>query len=177
MKNIILISFIISFISCKSQTIYNLGTTPENRVSDNYYIKDIDNYHDGIVGTWKWQDGDSSFEITLQEFERYSESIAPNQYMDRVFGKYKYIENGITVAEVNEIGVFINFKLTLIFQTPTKYAIVIRDVVSSKGKVGEFILTSPTTAIMELWDSQGVKVGTETGIDFALPTSLTLTKQ
>ncbi len=176
MKHFFLI-IVFSFISCKGQTIYNLGTTSENRVSDNYYIKDIDNHHDGIVGTWKWQDGNSSFEIILQEFERYSESIAPNQYRDRIFGKYKYIKNGVTIAEVNEIEVFVNSKLTLIFQTPTIYVITIRDLVSSKGKAGDFILTSATTALWELKDIEGIKVGTETGIDFALPTSLTLTKQ
>ncbi len=176
MKHFFLI-IVFSFISCKSQIIYDLGTTPENMVSDNFYIKDLNNHHNTIIGVWKWQDGNSSFEITLQEFEHYSESITPNQYRDEIYGKYKYVKNGITIAEVNEIEVFINFKLSLIFQTPINYAITIGDVVSSKGKAGDFILTSATTALWELKDIEGIKVGTETGIDFALPTSLTLTKQ
>ena len=72
MKNLLIIAFTLIFISCKAQTVYNLDIMPGDRVSDNYYIKDINNQYDAIVGVWKWQQGNDSFEITLQKFTKYS---------------------------------------------------------------------------------------------------------
>ena len=93
MKNLILFSLlIVSLYSCKAQTtIYNLGTYDINE-TENTYIKDVDNHHDAIVGTWKWEDGTNSFEITLQEFEMQNYPSTSTEYYDRIFGKYKYIQ-------------------------------------------------------------------------------------
>ena len=73
MKNILLTLFILTTLSCKAQlTVYNIDTPPEDRtVTDNYYYKDIDNHHDAIVGVWKWEEDNTSFEMTLQQFEQY----------------------------------------------------------------------------------------------------------
>ena len=165
-------------MSCKSQlTIYNIDTPPEQRtVTDNYYYKDIDNHHDAIVGTWRWQNGDSFFEITLQEFEQYSTSISPNIFIDKIFGKYTYQENGQVIANIESIDTFVDFKLSLSYRTPTEYAVVIRDVISDTGKIGEFILTSSTTATLSLRNSGGVKVNYGNEQEWSLPTSVTLAK-
>ncbi len=179
MKHILLALFIVSTLSCKAQlTVYNIDTPPENRtVTDNYYYKDIDNHHDAIVGVWRWEDGNTSFEMTLQEFEQYSYPISPNIYLDAVYGKYTYIENGQTIVNITEIETFVNLKLSLGFRSPTEYGVVIGDPTSETNKVGEFILTSPTTATMRLWDSEGVKINYGNGQPWALPTYFELTKQ
>jgi hypothetical protein len=176
MKHIlILLITTLSIFSCKAQTVYPIGTydIPGN----NYYTKDTNNHHDAIVGIWKWESGNTSFEITLQEFEMYSDPISPTVFTDAIFGKYTYIENGVIIAEVNEIRTLPLFFLSLTFRTPTKYAVVIGDVVSTRSMVGEFILTSATTATLELWHSGGVRFGYEDKPPFALPMSLVLTKQ
>lgn len=163
--------------NCKAQT-FNLGTPPENVPLDNYYLKDLENSLDNIVGVWKWVNGNSYFEITLQEFEHYNYPSTTNQYWDAIFGKYKYVENGNVIAEVNDISSFPNFKLTLIFVTPNLYKVIIEDIVSNKGKIGEFTLTSSNTATLELWESGGVRVGDNISLlPFSLPTSVVLTKQ
>jgi len=176
MKNIILIVSIFCFAACKAQTIYNVGTPIENITESDYYIKDINNHYDDIVGTWLWEDGNSSFEITLQKFEMYSYPSSSTYYADMIFGKYKYIEDGVLISEIVEILPYPNFKVAFNYKNSTKYVVIISDVVSETNRIGEFILTSPTTANLELWINEGVKVNYGNGLDFSLPTSVTLTK-
>ncbi len=180
MKQIIIILITtFSIFGCKAQTtVYNLSTvTSEDINTTNYYVKDIDNHHDAIVGVWKWENGNSSFEMTLQEFEM--ENYAPTLtiYHDNIYGKYKYIENGVTITDISTIEAFPNFNVGLSFRSPTEYYILIRDLVSERSKRGTFILTSPTTATVEISELPGVKVNYGNGLDFALPTSMILTKQ
>lgn len=175
MKNIILVVFIIFTVSCKAQTVYPLGTS--DIVESSFYVKDINNHHDDIIGVWRWENGNDSFEITLQEFEMYSDIITPNEYYDRIFGKYVYIENGETIAEVDTIQTFTNQKVSFIYKNPTEYIVFIRDIISDTYKSGEFILTSSTTATLTLRNSEGVKVNYGNGENFSLPTNITLIKQ
>ncbi|RZV67592.1 MAG: hypothetical protein EX254_02790, partial [Flavobacteriaceae bacterium] len=77
-----------SLYSCKTQTIYGLDSTMEQRVSSNYYVKDLNNDHDAVVGAWKWVGLDGSFEITLQQFEMSNYPSSSTQYYDSIFGKY-----------------------------------------------------------------------------------------
>jgi len=161
--------------SCKAQTIYPLGTA--DIVETNYYVKDLNNDHDAIVGVWRWENGNSYFEITLQEFEMSNYPSFSTEYYDSIFGKYIYVENGLTIAEVQFIEGLPNAKLALHFETPTEYKIVIDDVLSDITKVGEFVITNTNTATFRLWNAEGVKLNESNGQDFALPTDLVLTKQ
>ncbi|WP_283637549.1 DUF6705 family protein [Aquaticitalea lipolytica] len=178
-KILIILTILINLYNCKAQTVYNFGTPIENIVDyNNSYIKDIDNHHDEIVGVWKWEIGNSFFEITLQEFEHYSYPSTSTQFSDDIFGKYKYVVNGNTIAEVNNINPLPSFNLSLTYNTPIEYSVVIRDIVSGKVKVGKFRLTSSNTANLELWDREGVNIGGNNSIiPFSLPISVTLTKQ
>jgi len=175
MKRIFILILLIVSFSCKAQTIYPLGTY--DIVEDNYYVKDIENHHDDIVGVWKWEDGDDLFEITLEEFEAYQDFLVPTELQDRIFGKYKYIKDGDLVSEVVDVDTLPDFKLTLIYSSPTSYRVFIRDCVSETGKTGEFILISATTATLRLWNGEGVKVNYGNGLEWALPTDITLVKQ
>ncbi|MGY0393551.1 DUF6705 family protein [Bizionia sp. KMM 8389] len=179
MKNIILISMIsIAFISCKAQTIYDISTPSETVASsNNYYMKDINNYNDAFVGVWRWEDGSNSFEITLQEFEMYSDPISPNIYRDAIYGKYTYIENNIVVSETTSIGTFVDFKLYLVYKSPTVYSVVISDVVSNDYKGGTFTLLNANTAILELKDVPGIRLDNQTNGEFSLPTNVVMVKQ
>lgn len=172
------------FFGCKAQTIYSLETEPENRTADSYYVKDTNNIHDQIVGVWRWESGNSSFEITLQEFEQnplYSGSII---YWDDIFGKYKFIEDGSIMAEVTTIANSIQDqpKIYVGYKSANTFHIQITDVISEKYKVGEFILNSNGTATMTLQDpigSSGVRTPNDpptNNLGFQLPTNITLTK-
>lgn len=181
MKNIFMtITILLTAYSCRAQlTVYDISTEPEQvTVTKNYYYKDINNHNDTFVGTWRWEVGNSSFELVLQEFEMYSDPITSrtNIYIDKLFGKYKYIANGQTVADVQTIGTFAETTVAVCFSTPTVFTIVLRDVVSATYKVGTLTLIAPGTATMELHDSGGIKLNYGNGLPWALPTTLTLTK-
>tara|TARA_R110002124_G_scaffold285115_3_gene463275 strand:+ start:1675 stop:2235 length:561 start_codon:yes stop_codon:yes gene_type:complete len=184
MKNILSIAFIIiSFYSCKAQTIYPLGTQPEEIQGDDYYIKDTQNVYDSIEGIWLWEVGTSSFELTLEGFEMVSLSEESTQYRDVVFGKYKYIVNGNTIAEVNNIpNIQSSFpKVAISYKSATVFRIQITDILSEKYKIGEFVLNDNGTATISLEDPIGTNGlyfpdNPPTGLDFQLPINIILTK-
>jgi hypothetical protein len=55
------------------------------------YYKDMDNDLDKFVGTWKWENGNNSWTITLEKIEYYFDG---EYYLDLLIGEYQYIENG-----------------------------------------------------------------------------------
>ncbi len=175
MKIVIVIIAMASIVGCKAQAIYPLGSFNINETS--YYVKDLDNHHDLIVGTWRWEDGDTSFEVVLHEFEMFNYPSWNSEYYDIVFGKYTYILDGAIIAQVNTIEPIPNGKLTLHFSNEHLYRVVIKDIVSDLTMVGEFALTSSQTATLKLWNSEGVKINVGNGQDFMLPTNVVLTKQ
>ena len=167
------------FLVAKAQTvIYNLSSPPDEMQIYNSYLKDIDNHHDAVVGIWRWEDGNNSFEITFQEFEMYSYPEGSTDYSDKIFGKYTYINNNEVITQVNFIQPFPDFKVSLSFRSPQEYSILIVDLVSETARRGKFILTSPTTAVIQdLKPLPGIKVDYGNGQEWALPNTLTLTKQ
>ena len=185
MKNITLI--ILSFISlynCKAKTIYPQGTMPENIEGDNYYIKATQNTNDNFVGTWIWEKGNDSFKLTLEEFEQYSYPENSTQYRDAIFGKYKYIENGIVISETTDIFNTNDRPLPRViahYKAQNIIWISISDVSSKKYKVGEFSLNDDETATLTLNEPiKGIKVidpnNPPTNLEFQLPTNISLTK-
>jgi hypothetical protein len=157
--------------------VYNLVAIPGYMTNSRYYyIKDIDNHHDDIVGVWKWQDRNDFFEFTVEEFEMETYYEDTTEYHDRLYGKYKYVVNNNIISEVSQIESWPSMKLIFFYESPTEYKVMIKDIVSDTHKVGQFIFTSPTTATMVLRNSEGVKINYGNGQDFALPTNLVLTK-
>ena len=128
-----------SVFSCKAQTvIYNMSTvTPEDITTGNFHIKDLDNHHDAIVGIWRWQNGDDSFEITFQEFEMYSYPEGSTRFSDAIFGKYIYTQQGIIIAHVALVETGADFKVALKYITPSEYTIWLKDTVSETAKRGQ----------------------------------------
>ena len=63
MKNSIsLITLLVFCISCSAQhTIVDVS----NKIdwTTNTYLKDTNNHFEDVLGTWKWEEGNSSFEI------------------------------------------------------------------------------------------------------------------
>ena len=178
MKNITIILMILfTSIGCKAQQIVPLGTSYESIENRNFYIKDINNHHDAIVGIWRWEDGNNYFEITLQEFEMFNYPPSLQQFRDEIFGKYTYAENGVETISINDISTSPNAVVSLSFTSPTSYFIIVSDVSTGAYKVGEFTLLNDNTATMELRTSEGIKVDYVGSENFSLPTNITLIKQ
>jgi hypothetical protein len=169
---------ICSFLNCKAQqTIVDVSNKMD--WTTNTYLKDTNNHFNDVLGTWRWENGNnSSFEVIFTKITNYQyEGI--NMSEDCILGRYKYIENGIEIANTmgNISDTPLDFDLTLVYFTPIKYEMIIQDVVSNKVMKGFFILSnSNTTATYSLKNTQGMKVN-QSNLPFSLPTSLTLTKQ
>ena len=178
MKNKILIIAILAIFGCKAQeVILPLGTNYSEILSDNFYMKDIDNYHDAIVGVWRWENGSDSFEITLQEFEMHQIANDPQEKRDSVFGTYVYIINNEIAVSTNEINPPFVIPIGLYYNSPTEFRIIISDVSTGAYKVGEFTLLNDNTATISLRASEGVKIDYVGSENFSLPTDITLIKQ
>ena len=185
MKKLLIIHVLCFLTACKAQqTVYDLQTPYYDVVAGNRYIKDINNIRDRIVGTWSAVHNGNTFEITLSKLDNYSPG-SPGSTMteDIVIGTYTYTDaTGNILASYNGSAYGNNlYKLALFYESyflpADHYSIIIKDVVSTVGMRGEFILTSPTTASWELRVIPGVKLGGVPSDQFSLPRSLVLTKQ
>ncbi|MFD2586542.1 DUF6705 family protein [Croceitalea marina] len=93
MKNRFLIVICLITISCKAQNIVPIYNGPENEPPLPHYYKDVDNDFDRIVGTWKWQEGNSSLTIELKKI--LSAPDIGSNVSDILIGGYTYIKNGV----------------------------------------------------------------------------------
>ena len=109
MKTIIYLSFILLCLACKAQyNVVPLDGTEQNTsiINPNLpdYYKDLNNDLDAFVGTWKYQNGNTSFTISLKKVEQ-AETFG-NNITDKLIGEYRYVENGIEI--VNSLPGFNN---------------------------------------------------------------------
>jgi hypothetical protein len=180
MKNVLtLITLLVFYISCSAQhTIVDVS----NKIdwTTNTYLKDTNNHFEDVLGNWKWEEGNSSFEIEFTKITNYNyEGI--NMAIDFILGRYKYIEDGVVVSDISNNNSYtpLDFRATLVFVNPTEYTFIIHDDVSDKTKKGPFTLSTnglETIATFSLRDPEGT-VTYPTNIEFSLPTQLTLIKQ
>ncbi len=94
MKNKILYIIILTAFSCKAQIVPLNSSILDN--PEGTYFKDIENDLNKFEGTWKWEDGNDSFEMVLEKKEEVHDET-DNIYEDMVVGEYKYIENGVEI--------------------------------------------------------------------------------
>ena len=103
MKHIIIITAILSFLSCKAQSpIIPLGDYNTELVSGSYQ-KDVNNNLNSFEGSWKYESGNTSFTISLRKISQYFNG---HYYRDDLIGDYSYIENGVEL--VNSLPDFNN---------------------------------------------------------------------
>ena len=98
MKHFFLIIAFISGLGCKAQspTLALLSGDSGNTVQGAYY-KDLDNELSKFVGTWKYQNGNTSFTITLQKKAMFH-NLNKQIYEDILVGEYKYTANGVDIV-------------------------------------------------------------------------------
>ena len=174
----ILSLIILSTYSCKAQRVVDVSNAQNwlSGTSLSSYLKDTQNRFDEVIGTWKWEQGNSSFEI---EFIKITKHQLNNKLStDLALGRYKYIENGVTVVDL--LNTPINpddFWADLIYMNENEYHLILEDTISQKTEEGTFILSNnDTTATFVLKNTRGMKLSA-TNLDFSLPTELILTKQ
>ena len=107
-KYIIILILGIQFLNCKAQSpIVPIQTRGEHGAGT--YYKDVNNYLDPFVGTWKYTNGSTSLKFVIQKIIM---AHTGNEYNDLLIGQYEYIENGvIKTSTLSELGmIFPNMK-------------------------------------------------------------------
>ncbi len=98
MKKLIMIAIAFLSFSCKAQQhIVGLYSNEDFDTNSNYYLKDLDNDFDKFIGTWKWEDGNTSLTFKLDKEIKY-QLDATSMYKDMLVGEYQYVENGVEKA-------------------------------------------------------------------------------
>jgi len=97
MKKLIILPLLL-LISCKAQTTYPLSNYDSSNLKNNNYIQDSEGVLNPFVGTWEWTDGLSNFRIVLTK-ENHWKAPNDNFYEDKIFGGYRYIENGNLIID------------------------------------------------------------------------------
>jgi len=93
-------------IGCKARTI--IPILDEVGIKNGVYYKDTYNDFDKFVGTWKFQSGNTVFEIKLiKKIMFYSSSS--NNYSDMLVGEYRYV-NSAGIEIINTLA-NLNFNL------------------------------------------------------------------
>ena len=97
MKNLFFtISILLLVLSCKAQSPIVPLDTYINEIADNSYVKDTDNELNKFVGTWTFNNGTTSFTITLQKQEQ---KFNDDYYEDYLIGEYAYSNNGLNIID------------------------------------------------------------------------------
>jgi len=144
MKNTIIISFILLVaLSSKAQSpVISLTEYYTNNFpySENIYIKDIEGLFNPFIGTWKWQDGNTSLTVLFFKTEMvYQNDSKVKRYRDKLYGKIRYVKNGREVFNTlinggntleNRSGMPKNNVMYFSFKDPVK-----------AGKYGEVYIT------------------------------------
>ena len=102
MKSILIILLVSFFLSCKAQIIVPLAGDSDLVFTNGTYNMDVDNDFDKYVGTWKFQQGNTSLTIRLKKMVYNHYSSYKNYYQDLIVGEYSYIENGIEKVNTME---------------------------------------------------------------------------
>lgn len=99
MKNkiIIIALTLFSFFSCKAQTpIIDLHNNDNYGEVTNAYYKDIENFQNQFIGTWLYENGNTSLKVRFRKLEMfYTNNGVTNFFIDVLVGEYQYIENGV----------------------------------------------------------------------------------
>ncbi|MBV7267943.1 DUF6705 family protein [Winogradskyella luteola] len=188
MKQLILILSIITTLSCKAQSpIVPIEEKSNNPYSENIYYKDVNGIYDPYIGTWVWQDGNSSITIEIVKLEQvYYEVHTRKLYKDRLIGRIKYIENGVeifnTLSNSDDDFTLINKNYT---PKDDKFNFRFEDPLlpSKTGHVDFDLINDGAQATFRLRNTEGVRFyqpgETPEDPDFSMPrrVEFTLTKQ
>jgi hypothetical protein len=200
MKNIILILTIIATLSCKAQSPIISMVDYENdddiELTENCYLKDVENKLLPFVGTWQWTNGTNTFTVVIERLEMVFEPHT-NTYSDYLIGKYKYVENGIEIINnlsnnINATNMWTGADVPISnagYDSDTESRLLFIDYIKQKRCNVKFELTeyltdlngniSATKAQWNLYDKERTVINGEnqTPVGFSVPTDVELIKQ
>jgi len=96
MKKNIIILILLIFSNLSAQTPIKSLFHDKYAQIENAYYKDVDLDFDNFIGTWKFTDGNTIFEIKLQKVVMRYDSVL-KIYEDFIIGEYRYVLNGVQI--------------------------------------------------------------------------------
>ncbi len=94
MKKIIILTAILTALSCKAQNPIVSFDAYRHTTPDGAYYKDLDNEFNKFEGSWTYINGNTSLTIILQKKELI---YVNNDYRDILVGEYRYSINGVEI--------------------------------------------------------------------------------
>jgi hypothetical protein len=175
MKNILSMLFILITTTAKSQNYPQPNTN------------DSDPNLDKFVGTWLWQNGNSSLKLILKK-ENALMLFPENYFSDVMIGFHKFISNGSVIEDFSTFNTtnFSNKKWSIISGTDINNVNLLKGTiyhkVKNKSVKFEIEYLSPTQIkLVSLKDKPGTKIsiGSQPAYDWSitLPQNIILTKQ
>ena len=93
MKKIIIMVLILNSINHNAQTVIPLENYDGYPSNSNDYYQDSNNYLNPFIGTWIYQNGNTSLKIVLNK--SVMSNVDDEFFSDGIYGEYQYIQNGI----------------------------------------------------------------------------------
>jgi hypothetical protein len=191
-KTIFTLLFWLVTLSSKSQTpVISISSNFNSYdLVENCYLKDTENKWAPFIGIWQWQEGGKIFTIKFEKISMVYESYT-SQYSDYLVGKYKYIDNGITVVNtlnylITPLNMFSSGSQVPIFtggyHTNTSIKVSCRDYIKGKGCDADFTLINPgsgtITAQWKMRDREHWNINGQNPLPqgFSIPVNVILTK-
>ena len=187
-----IISLFLFAINCNSQEIISMSSNyNSSNLTTGKYLKDVDNLYSPFIGTWSWtsSSGSSSFTITLEKEEMYIKLPKLDFYIDRLVGRYAYINEGVTVVNTLSypLSSEVPFEVWNIRLGDSYIDFSLKDIIKNKYCKGRLELIETTsgtaTAVWKLFNYQKSLIRSNTSeevpvIDatFSIPDNLVLTK-
>lgn len=108
MKYILNFFLLVACLSCKAQVIVPIAEDSDVAYTSGTYNKDVDNDFAKYIGTWKYQNGNTSLTISFAKitFEYFEYK---NYYQDLLIGEYRYTNNGTEI--INTLSLLANNSL------------------------------------------------------------------
>jgi len=106
MKNIFLLSFIITIISCKAQQTYLLNESAVD-MPENSYFKDTNNELDSYVGTWKANFNGKFITLNItKEIKKSFTLLGKNYFTDQLIVKYEVKDTNGNILQTSLNAVY-----------------------------------------------------------------------
>jgi hypothetical protein len=154
-KTLVLLTILlVNLFSCKAQTnTINIteqcnGNYPYISSHDGeLYLKDINNLYANYIGTWKWQEGNREFILTLIKQTKFHYNEGNDDfYRDRIVGYYVYKENNVELINTSTDNLNDDYGVKVYYYLDC-YSVLsgsIKDILKNKIYDSWFEILSPT---------------------------------